>query len=152
MKGLLDCVARMLAREGEGQREAASLAVECGGCGAFTINAVRGTVRARAEGGPMKRREFIAGLGGAAATASVGWPRAARAEQRAMPVVGVLNGSAADASAGFVAAFRKGLSETGFVEGRNVTVEYHWLEGQYDRLLPALGRERVQPRVARVSR
>jgi putative tryptophan/tyrosine transport system substrate-binding protein len=76
----------------------------------------------------MKRREFIAGLGGAAA-----WPVVARAQQPTLPVIGFVNGGAADGSEGHVAAFRKGLGETGYVESQNVTVEYHWLEGQFDR-------------------
>jgi putative tryptophan/tyrosine transport system substrate-binding protein len=89
----------------------------------------------------MKRREFIAGLGSAAA-----WPMVARAQQLALPVVGFVHPGSADASAGSVAAFRKGLSETGYVEGQNVTVEYHWLEGQYDRL-PALMADLVRHQV-----
>src|SRR6516162_2254715 len=90
----------------------------------------------------MKRRTFIAGLASAAA-----WPAVARAQQPAMPIVGLVNGGSADASSGNAAAFRKGLSETGYVEGQNVTVEYYWLEGQYYRL-PALMEDLVRRRVA----
>jgi hypothetical protein len=61
------------------------------------------------------------------------WPLSSRAQQPALPVVGFINGSSADASADRVRAFRKGLSEAGYVEGQNVTVDYHWLEGQFDR-------------------
>jgi putative tryptophan/tyrosine transport system substrate-binding protein len=93
----------------------------------------------------MRRRDFIAGLGGAAA-----WPLAARAQRPALPVIGIVNVGSADASAGAVAAFRKGLGDTGYVEGQNVTVEYHWLEGQYDRL-PALMADLVRRRVAVIA-
>jgi putative ABC transport system substrate-binding protein len=75
----------------------------------------------------------------------------ARAQKPALPVVGFVNAGSAEASATYVAAFRKGLGETGYVEGENVTVEYHWLEGQFDRL-PALMADLVRRRVAVIAR
>jgi len=78
----------------------------------------------------IARRKFIATLGGAVAC----WPCAVWAQQLALPVVGFVNGRSADSSAHYVAAFRQGLKEAGYIEGQNVTVEYHWLEGQYGRL------------------
>ena len=94
----------------------------------------------------MRRRQFIAGLGSAAA-----WPVVARAQQPAFPVIGFVHSGWADASsAGSVAAFRKGLGETGYVEGQNVTVEYHWLENQLDRL-SSLMADLVRRRVAVIA-
>ena len=94
----------------------------------------------------FRRREFIAALGGAA----FGWPLAVDAQQPAMPVVAFLRTGSADANARNVAAFRKGLNETGYIEGQNVTVEYHWLEGQIDRL-PVLMADLVRREVAVIA-
>jgi putative ABC transport system substrate-binding protein len=93
----------------------------------------------------MKRREFITLLGGVAA-----WPLTAHTQQPAMPVVALLNCSTADASSGNAAAFRKGLSEMGYLEERNVTVEYHWMRGQYDRV-PRLAADLVRRGVALIA-
>jgi putative ABC transport system substrate-binding protein len=92
------------------------------------------------------RRKFLATLGGAVAA----WPLIARAQQPAMPVVGFINAGSAVANAHFGAAFRKGLNETGYVEGQNVTVEYHWLEDQYDRA-PAIMADLVSRRVTVIA-
>ena len=85
----------------------------------------------------MQRREFIILLGGAAA-----WPLAARAQQPSMPVIGFISSRSPSESTGVVAAFRQGLREMGFVEGRNLAIAFRWAEGHYDRL-PALAAELV---------
>src|SRR5262249_28750551 len=91
------------------------------------------------------RRELLAALGGAAA-----WPFAARGQQAAMPVVGFLHLGSPEAVAPNVAAFRQGLNETGFVDGRNVAIEYRWAQGQYDRL-PALAADLVRRKVTVIA-
>ena len=92
-----------------------------------------------------RRREFIAGLGGVAA-----WPLAARAQQRVLPVVGYVSVVSADAATEREVAFRQGLGEAGYSEGRNVTVEYHILDGKFDRL-PAVMADLVRRHVAVIA-
>jgi putative ABC transport system substrate-binding protein len=94
----------------------------------------------------MRRREFISLIGGATAT----WPLAAHAQQSAVPVVGFLHAEAAKGYERQVSAFVKGLSEIGYVDGRNVAIEYHWAEGRIDRL-PAIATELVNRRVAVIA-
>jgi len=77
----------------------------------------------------LQRRDFVAGLGGAAA-----WPLAARAQQRPMPLIGYLSGRTADSEASMLVSVRRGLSDVGYAEGRNVAIEYHFTDGRYDRL------------------
>ena len=94
----------------------------------------------------MRRRDFIK----AASASAAAWPLTARAQQPAIPVIAFVRDGSPEANARYVAAFRKGLNESGYVEGQNVTVEYHWLEGQYDRL-PALLADLVRRQVAVIA-
>jgi putative ABC transport system substrate-binding protein len=93
----------------------------------------------------MKRREFIAGLGSAAA-----WPVVAPAQERSMPVVAFIGPSSPEASVRSLAAFHAGLGELGYVEGRNVVISYHWLNGNYGRV-PSIMADLVRRRVAVIA-
>jgi ABC-type uncharacterized transport system substrate-binding protein len=94
----------------------------------------------------MRRREFIGFIGGAAAT----WPLAARAQQSTMPVVGYLSATSQDGGESRAAAFRRGLKESGFVEGQNVTIDYRWADEQVDRL-PAMAADLVRRNVNMIA-
>jgi putative ABC transport system substrate-binding protein len=94
----------------------------------------------------IRRRDLIFALGSAA----VAWPRGARAQQRAMPLIGFLNGASPEGFAPFVAAFRQGLKEAGYVEGKNAVIEFRWAEGHYNRLA-ALAADLVRQKVAVIA-
>src|SRR5437763_1925750 len=90
----------------------------------------------------MRRRQLISLLGGAAMV----WPAGVRAQQPAMPVIGFLNAASPEGYAHYVAGFRQGLADSGYIENQNVAIEYRWAEGQYERL-PALATDLVRRRV-----
>src|SRR5882757_3323447 len=95
----------------------------------------------------LRRRDFISLLSGTATVPHICWPLSARAQQRALPAIGFLSPGAMSSASGLIAAFRRGLSEVGYVEGKNVEIEFRYADGQYDRL-PALAAELIRLRVS----
>ena len=95
----------------------------------------------------MRRRDFIKGIGGSAVAT---WPFTAGAQRPAMPVIGFIRDGSAESNARWLVGFHKGLSETGYVDGQNVTIEYYWLEGKYDRL-PEVLADLVRRQVAVIA-
>jgi ABC-type uncharacterized transport system substrate-binding protein len=112
----------------------------------ISVKSVQSLVLYVVPGAAMRRREFIGVAGGILVT----WPFMARAQQPPLPVVAFIRDGAADTSVRFVTAFRKGLDSAGYIEGQNVTVEYHWLAGQYDRL-PAILADLARRQVAVIA-
>jgi ABC-type uncharacterized transport system substrate-binding protein len=106
-----------------------------------------GCSRDRRLGTRVNSRHVILGVGSAAAA----WPLAALAQQQSIPVIGFLSGRSPGESASAIGAFRQGLADVGYFEGKNVTIEYHWAEGKYDRL-PAIAAELATHHVAVMQR
>src|SRR5215469_6026042 len=115
-------------------------------CRDAQCSAQHGRVRPSAGGQPVRRRDFITLVGGVTA----GWPLAARAQQPAIPVIGFLSVGTAETMSDYVAAFHRGLADGGFVEGRDVVIEYRWSEGHNERF-PALADDLVRRQVATIS-
>jgi putative tryptophan/tyrosine transport system substrate-binding protein len=137
------CTAFQLLNNGPIQNSARSNPCRAKISGVTAEEAVKQENRVGGRSGLIGRRELIATVGGTA----VAWPLAARAQERALPLIGFLNSGVADRSSGFLVGIPRGLNEMGFVEGRNFAAEYRWADDHLDRL-PALAADLVQRRVA----